>query len=524
MLQVKQLSITHRKDLRVILQDFSLVLNPGDKAVIIGEEGNGKSTLLKWIYDPELIDGYTEAAGERIANQERMAYLPQELPADDYDKTVYDYFSEDVSFWEKTPKELNQLTSELNLPKGYFYREQKLGTLSGGEKIKVQLARILLSDPTVLLLDEPSNDIDLETLRWLEILIQGWKQIVLFISHDETLIERTANVVIHMEQLRRKTESRCTVARMPYREYVETRLASMDRQRQQAENERREEKIRQEKYQRIQQSVEHAQNVITRQNPAKGRLLKKKMKAVKSLERRYEREAENRTELPETEDAIFVKFGEDIRIPSGKTVLELAIPELGIPETPGMTEEEDARILAQDIHLTLRGSEKICIIGRNGVGKSTLIKKIASELLARQDIHAAYMPQNYQDEMNLAETPVEYLSVSGDKEETTRIRTYLGSMKYTIQEMDRPMGELSGGQKAKLFLLKMSMSGADVLILDEPTRNFSPLSNPVIRQVLCDFGGAIISVSHDRKYMNEVCDKIYELTEEGLSLYFAEDI
>ena len=126
------------------------------------------------------------------------------------------------------------------------------------------------------------------------------------------------------------------------------------------------------------------------------------------------------------------------------------------------------------------------------------------------------MPQNYEELLDLSKTPVEYLSVTGDKEEITRIRTYLGSMKYTADEMSHPIAELSGGQKAKVLLLKMSMSGADVLILDEPTRNFSPLSGPVIRQVLDAYGGVIISISHDRKYIRQVCHTTYQLTSGGL--------
>ena len=113
-------------------------------------------------------------------------------------------------------------------------------------------------------------------------------------------------------------------------------------------------------------------------------------------------------------------------------------------------------------------------------------------------------------------TPVEYLSKSGDKEEMTRIRTYLGSLKYTADEMEHPIRELSGGQKAKVLLLKMSLSDANVLILDEPTRNFSPLSGPVIRQMVREFPGAVISISHDRKYISEVCDTKYELGKQGL--------
>ncbi|MBO4825178.1 MAG: ABC-F family ATP-binding cassette domain-containing protein, partial [Lachnospiraceae bacterium] len=177
---------------------------------------------------------------------------------------------------------------------------------------------------------------------------------------------------------------------------------------------------------------------------------------------------------------------------------------------------DDSRVLSRDIFLRLRGPVKVCIVGDNGCGKTTLIKKMAEELLERPDLRVQYMPQNYEDLLDMDMTPVDYLDKSGDKEERTRIRTYLGALKYTAEEMDHPIRALSGGQKAKVFLLKMSLSDANVLILDEPTRNFSPLSGPVIRGILKDFPGAIISISHDRKYISEVCDTVYELTESGL--------
>lgn len=512
MLQIKNLTITHKKDLRTILKDFQFVLNHGDKAVMIGEEGNGKSTLLKWIYDPEMIEDYAEASGQRICTGERLGYLPQELPAGEKEKTVYEYFSQNDIFWEQSPRELAQMAAQLRLPGDFFYSDQKMGTLSGGEKVKVQIAALLMFQPTVLLLDEPSNDIDIETLEWLERFINETDAAVLFISHDETLIERTANVVIHMEQLKRKTECKYTVAKMSYRQYQSERLSRLENQKQQAYNERREEKKRQEKFLRIQQKVEHEQNAVSRQDPHGGKLLKKKMKAVKSLERRYEREAEDMTEIPETEDAIFFKIGENVKMPAGKTVIEYSLDELWTPEA----ENGEKRLLAKDIFLRIRGGEKVCLIGQNGAGKTTLLKKMADELLARTDVRAIYMPQNYEELLDLDQNPVEYLSVTGDKEETTRIRTYLGSLKYTADEMGHPIRELSGGQKAKVLLLKMSLSDADVLILDEPTRNFSPLSGPVIRAMLQGYQGAILSISHDRKYIGEVCTAVYRLTQGGL--------
>ena len=509
MLQIKNLSITHKKDLRLILDKFSCVLNYGDKAVIIGEEGNGKSTLLKWIYDPSIVDDYTETTGERIINKERLGYLPQELSAEDKEKSIYEYFTEEFLFWEQTPAELAKLARDFQFPKEIYYEEQKMNTLSGGEKVKIQMMRLLISQPTVLLLDEPSNDIDVETLEWLEKLILNWPYTVLFISHDEVLIEKTANMIIHIEQIRRKTESRYTVVHMSYPQYVEERLQNFEHQRQQALNEKREKQIRDEKYRRIMQKVEHQQRIISRQDPHGGQLLKKKMHAVKSMEHRFEREDENMTQMPDQEEAIFFKLGSrDAQIPSGKTVLEYSLDRLYTPD--------GVQLLASDIFLRIRGSEKICITGNNGVGKTTLLRKIAEELLNRKDIRAEYMPQNYEDLLDMQITPVDFLNKSGDKEEDTRIRTYLGALKYTADEMEHPIAELSGGQKAKVLLLKMSMSDANVLILDEPTRNFSPLSGPVIRQILREFPGAIISISHDRKYIEEVCDRVCRLTEAGI--------
>ena len=141
---------------------------------------------------------------------------------------------------------------------------------------------------------------------------------------------------------------------------------------------------------------------------------------------------------------------------------------------------------------------------------------MAEELLSRKDIMAQYMPQNYEELLDLDVTPVEFLDDTGDKVIRTHIRTYLGSVKYTADEMDHPIRELSGGQKAKVLLLKMSLSDANVLILDEPTRNFSPLSGPIIRKMIASFPGAVISISHDRKYIEEVCTKTYTLTGKGL--------
>lgn len=507
MLQVKNLTITHKKDLRTIIQDFSFVLNKGDKAAIIGEEGNGKSTLLKLLYQEELIEDYAQWTGEIVRNRAKIGYLAQEMTKEEKEKSVYAYISEIPLFFDCTAREVNAVARMLGLDTTFLYSEQRVGTLSGGEKVKLQLARLLLEQPDVLLLDEPTNDIDIQTLEWLEDFIKSSTLPVLYVSHDETLLEHTANIVIHIEQIKRKTESRVTVEKMGYAQYISSRMAGMARQEQVARKERSDFAKQQEKLRQIQQKVEHQQNTISRGNPHGGRLLKKKMGTIKAMEGRFERQYASFTEIPDPEEAIFIKFSNEAKVPNGKCVLDFHLEKLEI----------DGNILASNIELEVYGARKICITGKNGAGKSTLLKQIEHAMSARTDVRIFYMPQSYEELLDFEVTPVVFLTCTGDKEEHVRICTYLGSLKFTADEMAHPIAELSGGQKAKLLFLKMCMGDYNVLLLDEPTRNFSPLSNPVIRKLLKSTGAAIISVSHDRKYISEVCDTVYELTGKGLN-------
>ena len=167
-------------------------------------------------------------------------------------------------------------------------------------------------------------------------------------------------------------------------------------------------------------------------------------------------------------------------------------------------------ILKENIHIEIIGKEKVCIVGKNGSGKTTLIKKIYDNIKNRTDLKVGYMPQNYDDLLNFKNTALEFLKNDYTKEEETNIRTYLSSMKFTDDEINSLVTDLSGGQKAKLFIVKLILEKANVLILDEPTRNLSPLSNPVIRSLLKNFDGTIISVSHDRKFIEEVCTRVIE--------------
>ena len=298
------------------------------------------------------------------------------------------------------------------------------------------------------------------------------------------------------------------MARSDYSSYVSQRQAGFARQEQQARKEQAEFDAKMATYRKIRDKVDHQQSTISRaERDGPGRLLKKKMHSVLSMGRRFEREKENLTEMPEWEEAILTSFDPArSSIPSGKEILRLDLPQL----TAGN------RLLAEHLRLWVTGPERIGIVGANGAGKSTLLKRVAEELLSRRDIRAAYMPQDYGDSLLGDKTPVDLLAPSGQKEDITRARTLLGSMKYKAEEMDHPAAALSGGQRAKLLFLAMAWGGSNVLLLDEPTRNFSPLSAPVIRQALATFPGTIISVSHDRTYLEQVCTRVLELTPQGL--------
>lgn len=504
MLQINQLSIYRKSTGQALLRDFTFALNAGERIAVVGEEGNGKSTLLKLLYDPSLVEPYAEWEGD-IRRDGKTGYLFQELSEADRCLTIYEYLFHAGVFDVADAGEVAQLTAELGLPAQLPYEGRTVETLSGGEKVKLQLLRILAHRPDTLLLDEPTNDIDIETLEWMERFLLSCRVPALYISHDETLLERTATGIIHIEQLRSKTECRYTTSRVPYRTYVDERLRSLSHQAQMARKEKAEYDAQMDRYRQIYERVHHEQNAISRGNPSGGRLLKKKMHAVKSMSRRFEREKQDMTQKPVTEDAILLSLPE-VFLPSGKEILRFSLPEL----------VAGGNVLARGVTLDITGAEHIGIIGRNGAGKTTLLAAIAEQLLSRADINTFYMPQDYAALLPADMTPVEFLAPSGTKEDVTAARTYMGSVRYTPEEMIRPVPSLSGGQKAKLCFLKMALEGYDVLILDEPTRNFSALSGPVVRDALESFGGAIISVSHDRKYLSEVCETIYQLTPFGL--------
>lgn len=504
-MQVKNLCIETKKG-RKLIENLSFNLNEGDKIAVIGEEGNGKSTLLKAIYNQNLISDFAIIKGEVVKNNAKIGYLEQKL--NDYwgSFAVFDYFlkrfEESDRDYEIYNKEfvLKKLFKKYNLNEDYLNEDFLIKNLSGGEKVKLQLIKLEFYENDIYFFDEPTNDLDIETLGILERFMLETKKPILFISHDETLLENVANQILHIEQLKRKGEPKHTLKKCGYSEYAIDRERNFVHQTEVALNERRVLREQQIKLQHIKDRVQQAIRDACRK-PNEGRILVKKMKNILSQERRFENK--DLTEIPEREEAVKLIVDESVSVYNKRKVLDLDLECLMV----------ENKKLADNIKLEVFGSDKVVIIGKNGCGKSTLIKEIKRKMVCDNGLKVGYFSQNYQENLNYEKSLLEEIDSLNSG---FNARTVLSTLNFTTEEMEHNISDLSEGQKAKALILKLLISKCNVLLLDEPTRNLSPLSNPVLRSMLKKYNGVVISVSHDRKYITEVCNKIYELTPEGL--------
>lgn len=496
MLEVNHLTISY--DDYIIINDLSFVINKKDKMAIVGEEGNGKTTILKALAN---INSEANIKGIINTKQNSIGYLKQQLTDEELNKTVFNYLFETQEKYYDLVTEFYETIKQLNINDKIL--DQLLKTLSGGEKVKIQILKLLLDGSDILLLDEPTNDLDLETVVWLEEFLKNTNRPVIYVSHDEKLLKETANIILHLERINKKQIPKHTVMKINYQEYIDKRNSNIEKQSSIAKKERAEYKKQVERMNQIRNRVEHEQNSISRSDPHGGKMLKRKMKQVKNQMNRIE--DKELTEIPDYEEGMECFFN-DVKVPSTKIILDEHIDTLKIGD----------KILARNIDIFIKGNKNIIITGKNGVGKSTLLKELLKRLEKRNDIKVGYMPQHYNEVLDDSKTVLDYL-VESTKKSEWECRNLLSSMKITKEEQVSIPNSLSGGSIAKVLFANLILNEYNVLLLDEPTRNLSPLSVPSIKEALLEYNGVIISISHDRNYISSLADEVYELTEKGLT-------
>ena len=506
MLHIKDLSVYLKTDLRLIIDNLNLSIKNKEKLALVGEEGNGKSTLLKAIYNIDSLKNYAEITGSINKNTEVISYLEQTLSYKDLllstEKYLFDSSSEDFFDYNL----YYELIRDLGFNEKLIKKDVLLKNLSGGERIKFLLLTCLMKRPSILLLDEPSNDLDIAGLVWLENFINKSNLTIIYVSHDIELLKNTATSILLFEQLNKRRVSKITYYGVGYIEFKSRYINEFNKLTSLSINEKKRLGNKEEKARKVYQKVKHAQQTISRADPAGAKNLKDKMHVVKAHNKLLEKERKNLTKKPDKEESLNIIFP-DIYYPVSKEVINISILKLYAGDN----------LLSENIHLTINGPKKVAITGSNGVGKTTLLKEIIKEL-DKKHVNYGYMPQIYLDELNIDTSVVDYLSSSYTKSEHTKIISYLASLNFNLEETAHSLLSLSGGQKAKVFFVKMLLMSPSILLLDEPTRNLSSKSNTAIKEALKLFKGPVIFISHDREFTDYICTDKYILKKTGLYL------
>lgn len=488
-----------------MIHDLSFVVNPGERIGLIGEEGNGKSTLLKWLMGLPL-PGFETEGGKSLDGP--IGYLEQD-PRFRWGKTnVLDYFLldepggavENYALLGKVPAFLGKA----HFPRDSFAPEKTLGEFSGGEAVRLALAKLQIRDYRGFLLDEPSNDLDQESLSLLRAFLLSVSSPVLFVSHDEALLRACATGILHLEQVRRKSEMKATFVRIPYEDYKARRADFFAKETRVIAKKESQLAQKKQRWAEIYQEVKHDQDQCVR-DPETGRLLKKRMKRLLSAKKHLEKEKDAIGEKPEGDPFLDLVFPPSVGVANGKRILSFHGPLM-----------RGGRIVIPQIDFDLIGPGQNVLVGPNGIGKSTLLEALYELNKNRADIRLGFMPQNYEESFPSAGTILSFLCSDSRKETLTRARLYLGSLRYTSAEMLSLLSSLSGGQKAKLFLLKMVLEEKNVLLLDEPTRNLSPFSARMLDSLLDSFQGCALIVSHDASFIERRHLPIMTLTDKGI--------
>ncbi|MCL6625863.1 MAG: ATP-binding cassette domain-containing protein [Alicyclobacillus shizuokensis] len=508
-----------------VLRGANLVLQERDRAAVIGKNGAGKTTLLRILVGLEPCDAGSVSLGRGVS----IGYVAQYVEADGK-QTVFDFVAgafarlrrmeaemraaeaqmADPSVYadplrlEAVSQRYARLQQEFEEAGGYAVEArvrrvldglafpaamhgQSVQSLSGGQKTRLSLARLLAMEPDILVLDEPTNYLDTERLSWLESYLTGYPGAVLVVSHDRYFLDQVATVTYEL------ADGRTTRYEGNYSRYMEQRADRMEQA--------------QKRYEAQQQEIARMETFIQK-NIARASTTRRAQSRRKLLERM------ERLEPPRADDRrMGLRFS--AARASGRDVLRLEDVAVGFPHRP----------LAGPINLHLLRGQRLAIVGPNGIGKSTLLKTLVGQVrpLAGhihwgQHTHIGYYDQE-QEDLDESKTVLAHIHDEFPSLDLTSVRTALGRFLFRGEDVQRPVAGLSGGERSRLALCRLMLRRPNVLLLDEPTNHLDLDSREALEDALADYDGTILFVSHDRYFIDGLATHVLHMDADGVRLY-----
>ncbi len=508
----------------VLFDNISLQVDERDRIALVGKNGAGKSTLLK------ILVGEEEPTSGEI-NKKRdlsLSYLAQDSRFES-SNTIYDemlHVFDDLRKTEKTLRQMelemgektgadleklmqdyDRLSEEFRQAGGFTYEadirailngfkfdesmwQMKIEELSGGQNTRLALAKMLLEKPNLLVLDEPTNHLDIETIAWLENYLVNYSGALLIVSHDRYFLDKVATITL---DLTKHSLDRYVGNYSSFVEQKEQKLLT------EAKN-----------YEKQQKEIAALEDFVNR-NLVRASTTKRAQSRRKQLEKM------ERLDKPEAgSKSAHMTFHSDKT--SGNIVLTVEEAAVGY----------DDQILSEPINLDIRKMNAVAIVGPNGIGKSTLIKSIVGQIpfIKGEARFGANVEVGYYDQTQSKLTPhnsvLDELWNDFKLTPEVEIRNRLGAFLFSGDDVKKTVGMLSGGERARLLLAKLSMENNNFLILDEPTNHLDIDSKEVLENALIDFDGTLLFGSHDRYFINRVATQVLELSEEGSTLYLGD--
>ena len=506
-----------------IIKDANFLVNEHEKVAIVGVNGAGKTTLLKILTGEE----HADSGNVILAKDAKLGYLRQINNVDSKLSIIDKLYTviEHILSMEKRMLDMQEqmqhlsgealeelyssytaLTHNYELMDGYAAKskvtgilkglgfnenefDRKINTLSGGQKTRVFLAKLLLEEPDIILLDEPTNHLDLRSIEWLESYLLNYKGAVIIVSHDRYFLDKIVSKVIDIEN------STVYMYTGNYSDFSAKKQMLMD--------------AKMKEYLNQQQEIRHQEAVISKLKQFN------REKSIKRAESRQKQlEKIERVEAPQTHIEN-MRLSLDISKESGKDVLSVN----------NLSKSFDEKHLFSNINFEIKRGERVAIIGDNGTGKTTLLKIIngllspdSGEVIYGSNVAIAYYDQEHQV-LHMDKTLFDEISDTYPEMTNTQIRNILAAFLFTGEDVYKKIGDLSGGERGRVSLVKLMLSKANFLLLDEPTNHLDILSKDVLESALNSFPGTICYVSHDRYFINKTATRILDLTGNRLLNY-----